>query len=72
MGKMPTVQFTPSMRHWGFVYLNDKNEQKVVVNKQEYDTSFINSVALFAEGNEEYATWLSLDKDKIILNKISF
>ncbi len=72
MGKMPSVQFTPSMRHWGFVYLSDKNEHKVVVNKQEYDTSFINSVALFGEGREEYATWLSLDKDKIILNKISF
>ncbi len=72
MGKMPLVQFTPSLKHWGFVYSNDKNEQKVVVDKQEYDTSFLNSVALFGEGNSEYATWLSLDKDKVILNKISF
>lgn len=69
---LPDVHFAPSEKNWGFSYLNDKQESKIVIDGKEYDTNFINEVSLYAQEGKEYASWLSLEGKNIILNKIAF
>lgn len=71
-GYLPNVHFAPSEKNWGFSYINEKQEAKIVVDGKEYTTNFINEVSLYAEGGKEYAAWLSLEGQDIMLNKIVF
>ncbi|GAB4131677.1 MAG: hypothetical protein OHK0045_09450 [Raineya sp.] len=69
---LPNVHFAPSQKNWGFSYLNERQEAKIVVDGKEYDTNFINEVSLYAQDGKEYAAWISLEGQSIILNKITF
>jgi hypothetical protein len=69
---LPNVHFAPSEKNWGFSYMNEKQEAKIVVDGKEYSTNFINEVSLYAQEGKEYAAWLSLEGRDIILNKIVF
>jgi len=70
--QLPNVRFAPSEKNWGFSYINEKQEAKIVVDGKEYDTNFINEVSLYAQDGKEYAAWLSVEGQNIILNKIVF
>jgi hypothetical protein len=69
---LPDVHFAPSEKNWGFSYVNEKQESKIVVDGKEYDTNFINEVSLYAQEGKEYAAWLSLEGKNIVLNKVVF
>ena len=71
-GSLPDVHFAPSEKNWGFSYINDQQEAKIVIDGKEYSTNFINEVSLYAQDGKEYAAWLSLEGQNIILNKIAF
>ncbi|MFN3315440.1 MAG: hypothetical protein ACK40K_01415, partial [Raineya sp.] len=69
---LPNIHFAPSEKNWGFSYINEKQEAKIVVDGKEYETNFINEVSLYAQEGKEYAAWLSVEGQNIILNKITF
>lgn len=73
-GGFPTVQFTPSKQHWGFVYRDMYTEEyKMVIDGEEYDVGVLPKVILYQDENgKEYASWLDLEDKSLVLNRIRF
>jgi hypothetical protein len=70
----PTVYFTPSKKHWAFIYQDlNTQEYKMVIDGIEYPAGILPKVVVYKDNDGfEYAAWLDLDGNKLVLNKLKF
>jgi hypothetical protein len=70
----PKVHFSPSKKHWAFVYRDlNTQEYKMVIDGIEYPAGILPQVVVYKDNNgAEYAAWLNIENNKLILNKLKF